>query len=75
MLVWIGSNAIVLYMLGNVMNYYETFAARFVGGDVADFLDLYVTPGTGHLFTAAGGLATAIATAAYLYRHKIFVRV
>ena len=74
-LVWIGSNAIVLYMLGNVMNYYETFATRFVGGDVADFLDRYMTPGTGHLFAAAGGLATAITVASYLYRHKIFVRI
>jgi predicted acyltransferase len=74
-LVWIGSNAIVLYMLGNVMNYYETFATRFVGGDVADFLDRYMTPGAGHLFAAAGGLATAITVASYLYRHKIFVRI
>jgi predicted acyltransferase len=73
--VWIGSNAITLYMLGNVMNYYETFATRFVGGDVADFFDRYVTAGTGHLFAAAGGLAIAIAAANYLYRHKIFVRI
>lgn len=74
-LVWIGSNAILIYMLGNVMNYYETFATRFVGGDVADFLDRCVTPGTGHLFAAAGGLATAVAAASYLYHHKIFVRI
>ena len=74
-LVWIGTNAITLYMLGNVMNYYETVATRFVGGDVADFLDTYVTPGTGHLLAAAGGLALAISAASYLYRHKIFLRV
>ena len=73
--VWIGTNAITLYMLGNVMNYYETVATRFVGGDVADFLDMYVTPGTGHLLAAAGGLALAISAASYLYRHKIFLRV
>jgi len=73
--VWIGANAITLYMLGNVMNYYETVATRFVGGDVADFLDTYVTPGTGHLLAAAGGLALAISAASYLYRHKIFLRV
>ena len=73
--VWIGANAITLYMLGNVMNYYETVATRFVGGDVADFLDTYVTPGTGHLLAAAGGLALAISAANYLYRHKIFLRV
>ena len=73
--VWIGANAITLYMLGNVMNYYETVATRFVGGDVADFLDTHVTPGTGHLLAAAGGLALAISAASYLYRHKIFLRV
>jgi predicted acyltransferase len=27
--VWIGTNAIALYMLGNVMNYYEMLATRF----------------------------------------------
>jgi predicted acyltransferase len=74
-LVWIGTNAITLYMLGNVMNYYETVATRFVGGDVGDFLDSQVTPGTSHLFAATGGLALAIAAARYLYRHKIFLRV
>jgi predicted acyltransferase len=74
-LVWIGTNAITLYMLGNVMNYYETFATRFVGGDVADFFDSHVTAGTGHLFAAAGGLALAVTAANYLYRHKIFLRV
>lgn len=73
--VWIGTNAITLYMLGNVMNYYETVATRFVGGDVGDFFDRHVTTGTGHLFAAAGGLALAIFAASYLYRHKIFLRV
>jgi len=73
--VWIGTNAITLYMLGNVMNYYETVATRFFGGDVADFFDTHVTTGTGHLFAAAGGLALAICAASYLYRHKIFLRV
>jgi hypothetical protein len=62
-------------MLGNVMNYYETVATRFVGSDVADFFDSHVTPGTGHLLAAAGGLALAICPANYLYCHKIFLRV
>jgi predicted acyltransferase len=73
--VWIGTNAIALYMLGNAMNYYETIATRFVGGDFADFLDTHVTAGTGHLFAAAGGLALAISAARYLYCNKIFLRV
>jgi predicted acyltransferase len=73
--VWIGTNAIALYMLGNVMNYYETVATRFVGGDVADFFDTHVTAGAGHLLAAAGGLALAICAANYLYRNKIFLRV
>ena len=73
--VWIGTNAIALYMLANVMNYHETVATRFVGGDVADFFDSHVTPGTGHLLAAAGGLALAICAANYLYRNKISLRV
>jgi hypothetical protein len=50
---WIDSNAIALYLLGNVLNYHETVATRFVGGDVADFFDSHVTAGTGHLSAAA----------------------
>ena len=72
--VWIGANAILLYFLNNVMSF-ERFAVRFVGGDVAAFLDQAVTQGTGRLVAHALGLFFAIALAGYLYRRKIFLRV
>lgn len=72
--VWIGANAILLYFLNNVMSF-ERFAVRFVGGDVAAFLDQAVTPGTGRFLAHALGLLFAIALAGFLYQRKIFLRV
>jgi predicted acyltransferase len=72
--VWLGANAIMLYLLHNVASF-DKFAERFVGGDVAEFLDWAVTPGTGRLAIYIVGLATAVALAGYFYRRKIFLRV
>jgi predicted acyltransferase len=72
--VWIGANAITLYMLNNVASF-ERFAIRLVGGDVGSFLDRAVTPGTGRFVAHAVGLLIAIALAGFLYRRKIFLRV
>jgi predicted acyltransferase len=72
MFVWIGTNAIVLYMANNMINFADV-AQTLVGGDVAEFLDRTVTQGTGNLAVNAVGLALAIA--GFLYRRKIFVRV
>jgi predicted acyltransferase len=72
--IWIGANAITLYMLENIVNY-ERLASRFVGGDVAAFFDAHIVAGTGHLLGACTGLLLAIALAAFLYRRKVFLRV
>jgi predicted acyltransferase len=72
--VWIGANAIVLYCISTVLGF-DTFALRFVGGDIADFFDRTLTPGTGRLLAHAIGLVFAIALARFLYRRKIFLRV
>jgi predicted acyltransferase len=72
--VWIGANAITLYMLNNIASF-ERFATRLVGGDVTVFLDRALTPGTGRLVAHAVGLAIAIALAGFFYRRKIFLRV
>jgi predicted acyltransferase len=74
MLVWIGTNAIALYMANNLINFAEV-AQTLVGGDVAEFLDRAVTQGTGNLAVNALGLAFAVALAGFMYRRKIFVRV
>jgi predicted acyltransferase len=73
-LVWIGANAIALYMASNLVNFAEV-AQTLVGGDVASFLDGAVTQGTGSLAVNALGLVFAIAFAGFLYRRKIFLRV
>lgn len=72
--VWIGANAITLYLLHNVMHF-DRLAARFVGGDVSGLLDRLVSDGTGQFAVHALGLAFAIALAGYLYRRRIFLRV
>jgi predicted acyltransferase len=74
MLVWIGTNAIALYMANNLINFAEV-AQTLVGGDVAGLLDRTVTQGTGNLAVNALGLAFAVALAGFMYRRKIFVRV
>jgi predicted acyltransferase len=71
---WIGANAITLYLLGNIVNF-QRLAARLVGGDVANALDDHLTKGAGNFLTAAVGLALAITLAHFLYRRKIFLRV
>jgi predicted acyltransferase len=74
MLVWIGTNAILLYMAQNLINFTEV-SQTLVGGDVGEFLDRTVTQGTGNLAVNALGLAFAFAFAGFLYQRKIFIRV
>jgi predicted acyltransferase len=72
--VWIGANAITLYFLNELLKL-DQFARRFVGGDVANFLDRAVTQGTGDFVVYVLGLTFAIALAGFFYRRKIFLRV
>jgi predicted acyltransferase len=72
--VWVGANAITLYLLNNLASFNQ-IAKRFVGGEVSIFLDRIVTPGTGSLVVALVGIALAGAAAAFLYRRNIFLRV
>jgi predicted acyltransferase len=74
MFVWVGMNAITLYMAHNLVNFAEV-SQTLVGGGVSAFLDDIVTPGTGNFAVNALGLAIAIAFAGFLYRRKIFIRV
>jgi len=71
---WIGANAITLYLVGNIVNF-QRLAARLVGGDLANALDAHLAKGAGNFLTATVGLALAITLANFLYRRKIFLRV
>ena len=66
--VWIGMNAITIYIVANVVNFHR-LATRFAGGDVS------------HLLGSFSGLVQALLTLAmvfwlvhFLYRRKIFLR-
>ncbi len=72
--IWIGANALALYFLNDIANFYST-AARLVGGDFAGTLNRLIAPGTGGFAIHLVMLALAVALAGYLYRHKIFIRV
>jgi predicted acyltransferase len=74
MLVWVGTNAITLYMVHNLVNFAEV-SQTLVGGGVSERLDALVTPGAGNFAVNALGLALALAFAGFLYRRKIFIRV
>lgn len=71
---WVGANAITLYFLNDLLNYYDV-AARFVGGDFASLLDHFLAQGTGAFAIHALALAFAVMLARFMYRHKIFIRV
>jgi predicted acyltransferase len=71
---WIGTNAIVLYMINNIVGF-QALAGRLVGGDVARFLDAQLTKGAGSFVIVAVGVVLAIALAGFLYRRRIFLRV
>jgi predicted acyltransferase len=73
-LVWIGANAILLYVLNGLFGF-EPLARRIVGGDFSRWLSYTVTPGTGGFVRHLAGLALVIALAGFLYRRKIFLRV
>jgi predicted acyltransferase len=73
-LVWIGANAITLYFINSIVGF-APLARRLVGGDVADFFDDVVTPGTGTFIANLAGLALVVLLARFLYQRQIFLRV
>lgn len=72
--VWIGCNALVVYMSARVIRYHDV-ANWFTGGDVAAFLDDHIAKGFGAVATAAVALGLVILFARFLYRRRIFIRV
>jgi predicted acyltransferase len=66
--VWIGMNAITIYLVTGVVNF-RRLADRFVGGDVAVWLGRYA-----ELTRSAVALALALWLCWFLYRRRIFLR-
>ena len=71
--VWIGSNALVVYLAVNLIDF-EVLAARFAGGDVKAWLDHHLAAGTGNLVIALIGLTLPVLLVRFLYQRKIFIR-
>ena len=73
-LVWLGANAITLYMINNFVGFSQ-LATRAVGGDIKSWLDTRLSDGSGRLLACAVGLTLAILLARFLYGRRIFLRV
>ena len=71
--VWIGTNAITIYLLHELIDF-QKLAARFVGGDIQAALN-GVAHGLGTLLVAVVAIALTLAVVRFLYRRKVFLRV
>jgi predicted acyltransferase len=73
--VWIGTNAITIYLVDNILGGFNGIAARLVGGNVQQFADAHIAPGCSDLLIAIVGLVVAFWFVRFLYQRKIFLRV
>lgn len=71
--VWIGTNAITIYLISHVVDF-PPLSARFFGGEVAAALD-GLWPGLGGVVLAVTGIALCVALCRFLHGRKIFLRV
>jgi predicted acyltransferase len=66
--VWIGMNAITVYVVANIVGFHK-LALRFVGGDVRAWLGVYAD-----LAQAILGTTFAILFVYFLFRRRVFLR-
>ena len=66
--VWIGMNAITIYLVTNMVNF-RRLAARFVGGDIRVWLGDY-----GDLAVSLVSLALMFWFVNFLHRRQVFLR-
>jgi predicted acyltransferase len=71
--VWIGTNAITIYVIVHVMSL-QAFASRIVGGEIKISLDMAYN-GLGDLVIALLALSFSFAICKFLYDRKLFLRV
>lgn len=70
--VWLGTNAITIYLISNITDIGQ-LSARFAGGDVAAWLDAR-WGGLGGLVLAIVSVVICMAICRFLYQRKIFLR-
>ena len=71
--VWIGTNAITIYVLVHIVNM-QTFASRIVGGEIKISLDM-AYHGLGNLVISVLALCFSFVICKFLYDRKLFLRV
>lgn len=71
--VWIGTNAITIYVFVHLVNM-QNFASRFLGGEIKASIDMTYN-GLGDLVISLLALAFSFAICKFLYDRKIFLRV
>jgi predicted acyltransferase len=71
--VWVGMNAITLYVASNLLGF-RRVAQRFAGGDVKAWFDAVFAPRAGDLVIALVGIALMLWLARFLHRRQIFLR-
>jgi predicted acyltransferase len=70
--VWIGSNAITIYLVSAVFGF-RKLANRFVGGEVQQFFNTHLS-NSGDFVRALVALVLMFCVVRFLYRRKIFIR-
>ena len=70
--VWLGSNALTVYILSNIVDF-GALSARFAGGDVAAAMN-HAWSGSGELLLALVSIGLCMLVAGFLYRRKVFLR-
>lgn len=71
--VWIGSNALFIYMASNLVEF-EKLALRLSGGSVRNWIDAHTIAGLGGMTTAVISSLLCILLARVLYQRNIFIR-
>ena len=72
--IWIGTNAITIYMLVHIVELTD-LSRRFVGGGVKTWFDNVLRPGAGDFVIACLALLFAVLFCRFLYRRRIFLKV
>jgi len=73
--VWIGRNAITIYVAGNLLGGFSKVAARFVGGDIEAFAETHVATHAGGLLQSLVAIGLVLTLSRFLYARKIFLRI
>ena len=70
--VWLGSNALAIDLMSNIVNF-SSLSARFAGGAIAASLN-GLWPGLGALVLALTSIVLCMLLCGFLNRRKIFLR-